>query len=160
MPEPQIRPATLADTESLLEMMEDFNTLERIPWSRGSALPALQQLLATATLGAVVLVFEGASPCGYFVLTWGFDLEWSGRDAFLTELYLRPDARGRGLGGAVLACAERFAREHAAGALHLMVRPENTAAVRLYRGAGYEAPPRIFLSKVLERGRSSRSDHS
>ena len=36
-----------------------------------------------------------------------------------------------------------------ARALHLMVRPDNEAAVRLYRGAGFGSPPRLFMTKTL-----------
>ena len=57
--------------------------------------------------------------------------------------------RGRGLGRRALPLIEQLAREHGARALHLMVRPENLAAVQLYRGAGYSSPPRTFLTKDL-----------
>ena len=89
---------------------------------------------------------------GYLVLTWGFDLEWSGRDAFLTELYLVASARARGLGRECLAHAERIARAHDAHALHLMVRDENLPARKLYARAGYVSPPRLFLTKELAAG--------
>jgi ribosomal protein S18 acetylase RimI-like enzyme len=105
--------------------------------------------MADAELGIAPLILDGAARCGYAVVTWGYDLEWAGRDAFLTELYLRPARRGRGLGGAALGAIERAAVSHGARALHLMVREENHAAVRLYRGAGYVSPPRTFLTKVL-----------
>jgi ribosomal protein S18 acetylase RimI-like enzyme len=44
---------------------------------------------------------------------------------------------------------EELAARHGARALHLMVRPENEAAVRLYRRAGFVTPPRLFLTKEL-----------
>jgi GNAT superfamily N-acetyltransferase len=47
---------------------------------------------------------------GYSVLTWGYDLEWNGLDAFLTELYLVPEVRGKGLGKTVLTRIESFAK--------------------------------------------------
>jgi len=59
------------------------------------------------------------------VLTWGYDLEWDGCDAFLTELFLVPAARGHGHGSGALVAAEAVAREHGARALHLTVRHEN-----------------------------------
>jgi hypothetical protein len=37
----------------------------------------------------------------------------------------------------------------AASAMHLMVRSENEPAVRLYASAGYESPPRVFLTKAF-----------
>jgi GNAT superfamily N-acetyltransferase len=69
----------------------------------------------------------------------------------LTELYLLPATRGRGLERRALPLIEQLAREHGARALHLMVRPENLAALQLYRGAGYSSPPRTFLQRSGER---------
>jgi len=144
-----IRIEAARDGESLLKMMADYNALEGIAWSRERAVPALERLLHSTELGFVGLICEGARTRGYFALTWGFDLEWSGRDAFLTELYLLPDARGQGLGTQALPLIEATARAHGARALHLMVRPENETARRLYARAGFESPPRLFLSKPL-----------
>jgi ribosomal protein S18 acetylase RimI-like enzyme len=54
----------------------------------------------------------------------------------------------QGLGRLALASEEQ-AKAHAAHALHLMVRPENAAARRLYERARYTQPARIFLTKEL-----------
>lgn len=48
-----------------------------------------------------------------------------------------------------MAAIERVAQAHGVCALHLMVRPENAAAMRLYARAGYRAPDRVFLSREL-----------
>lgn len=144
-----VRAATAADVGLLLVMMADFNALEDLPWPRHGCEEALRRLIADVKLGTVQLYVGDGEVCGYFVLTWGFDLEWNGRDSFLTEFYLRPEARGRGLGRAALGLVEQVARAFGAQALHLMVRPENAAAFRLYLGAGFESPPRVFLSKPL-----------
>jgi ribosomal protein S18 acetylase RimI-like enzyme len=133
----------------LLDMMQEFNALEDIPWNRQDAEPAVARLLDSPELGVIAHILEGATLRGYVVLTWGFDLEWGGRDAFLTELYLLPSARGRGLGRRALPLIEDLARRRGARALHLMVRPENQAALQLYRGAGYSSPPRTVLTKDL-----------
>lgn len=163
----ELRLVEPGELEGLLDMMQEFNQLEDIPWSRKEATPAVKRLLASPELGLIAYIVEKAAAqdatprevgreaaprdvvCGYLVLTWGFDLEWNGRDAFLTELYLLPRARGRGLGRKALPLIEQLAREHGAHALHLMVRPDNLAAVQLYRGAGYSTPPRTFMTKEL-----------
>ena len=143
------RPAVAADVPALLDRMALFNALEGIAWSPASGEPALRALLADASLGHVGLFEAGGAVAGYFVLTWGYDLEWAGRDAWLTELFLDEGLRGRGLGARCLDAVEAAARGAGARALHLMVRPENDPALRLYRGAGFEAPPRVCLSKPL-----------
>jgi ribosomal protein S18 acetylase RimI-like enzyme len=143
------RLAISADAAELLQWMNDFNDGEGIAWNAEVAQTALETLLFDNQLGVVGRLEEGGNPIGYFVVTWGYDLEWNGRDAFLTELYIVPQARGRGLGRAALALAEEVARDHGAHALHLMVRPENASARRLYEAAGYRSPPRIFMTKAM-----------
>jgi ribosomal protein S18 acetylase RimI-like enzyme len=137
------------DVPRLLSMMEPFNAFEQTPWDPTAKERALRTLLADTNLGVVGLLFAADDPAAYFVLTWGYDLEWDGRDAFLTELFVVPQARGRGLGNGALEHAEAVARRHGARALHLMVRDENVIARRLYVRHGYVSPPRLFLSKQL-----------
>jgi len=147
--DPRLRAATSGDVPLLVQMMEAFNRLEGVAWDPASGTPALRRLLDDPTLGLVCVVERDAEVLGYLVITWGYDLEWGGRDSFLTEIYLEPGARGAGVGARVLALLEDLAREHGAAALHLMVRPENEPAVRLYARAGYRSPPRTFLTKPL-----------
>ncbi|WP_224369695.1 GNAT family N-acetyltransferase [Hyalangium versicolor] len=149
MPSLTLRPATENDVDTLLELMNDFNRSESITWDPVNTVQALGRLLREPALGQVVILEEGAAVRGYAVLTYGYDLEFAGRDAYLTEFYLRPEARGRGLGKWLLARVEALARETGVEALHLMVRPENEPAVALYRSAGFEEPPRMFLTKRL-----------
>jgi GNAT superfamily N-acetyltransferase len=144
-----LRIARTHDAPTLLDMMEDFNRIEEINWSRERVQIALTKLLADEALGIAGIFHAAMAPHGYFVLTWGYDLEWHGRDAFLTELYLAPTYRGKGQARVLLSGIEALAREHGARALHLMVRPENKPARRLYEGSGYTAPSRVFLTKDL-----------
>jgi ribosomal protein S18 acetylase RimI-like enzyme len=143
--------ATVSDLPALVDMMVDFNALEMIPWSPETGRAALERLVGDATLGVVGIARDGAALAGYFVLTWGYDLEWNGRDAFLTELYLKAGQRGQGQARALLGEIERIAQRHGAGVMHLMVRPENEVARRLYETSGFRASPRLFLTKDFRR---------
>jgi ribosomal protein S18 acetylase RimI-like enzyme len=144
-----VRQATEKDLPRLLPMMVDFNRLEAIPWTFERGETALRNLLGSAELGFVGLAEVDEGTCGYFILTFGYDLEWNGRDAFLTEFYLVPDARGRGLGRALLAAAEDTAVSRGTRALHLMVRSENGTALALYTSRGFREPARRLLTKPL-----------
>jgi len=145
----RLRKATLADLPGLLPMMVDFNRLESIAWTFERGQDALRQLLTTEELGYVGLAETEEGPCGYLVLTFGYDLEWNGRDAFLTELYLVEAARGCGYGRRLLAEAEAQAQARGARALHLVVRPENTPALGLYLATGFRETERRLLTKPL-----------
>jgi len=143
------RPAALAEVPTLLVMMADFNRLEQIAWHEAEVEAALRTLLSQPEVGAVCLLETAGEDAGYFVVTWSYDLEWHGRDAFLTELYLRSELRGRGLAAAALAHVEACAVEGGARALHLAVRPENVVATRAYLHAGFERVERVMMSKEL-----------
>jgi ribosomal protein S18 acetylase RimI-like enzyme len=141
--------AAQSDAGVVLAMMDDFNRLEGVGMSSEALDPPLRKLLGDEDLGRVILAEQGGEVVGYAVVTWGYDLEYAGRDAYLTELYLRPERRGRGLGKLFLAEIEAIARAHGVRALHLGVRPENAPAKALYLGAGYAPWTRLLLTKVL-----------
>lgn len=145
----ELRRATPADVPALLEQMQPFNAGERIPWQPERIERALRHLLEHEGIGLVVVAIDDAVLHGYVILTFGFDLEWGGRDAFVTELWVVPEARGSGLGERLLQAAEAHARASEVGALHLVVRPENEGARRLYARVGYQPVPRLLLTKPL-----------
>jgi ribosomal protein S18 acetylase RimI-like enzyme len=150
--EPLVRPARPDDVPALLSMMEDFNRLEGIAWEPARTEPALRALLADGNLG-LVLVLELEGPVGYGVVTFGYDLEFAGRDAFVTELYVRPQARRHKLGRRLLR--ELVAASEAASvrALHLLVLPENAPALALYQSEGFRPRPRqMFTRRLGEHG--------
>ncbi len=148
--EPRIRLALRADSSPLAPLMEAFSVVEGIPWRPEIARAGFERLVAEPSLGfALVVETPGAEPLGYTMITYGFDLEFGGRDAFVTELFVAPRARRSGLAEALLAEAEAESRRNHAGALHLLVLPENHPARALYAKVGFETSPRIMMTKVI-----------
>jgi ribosomal protein S18 acetylase RimI-like enzyme len=145
----RLRLARAQDQRRLLEMMADFTVGEGIAPDPRRLRSALGRLLRERELGRVWLILEEGELAGYAVLTFGFDLEFTGRDAFLTELFVRRELRGRGIGRRALALVETQAVALKARAVHLMVRAENVRAFTLYASAGYEAPRRVMLSRIV-----------
>ncbi|MDB4970957.1 MAG: hypothetical protein JWN44_6646 [Myxococcales bacterium] len=145
----QARTATLADAPAILEMMEHFNQHEAIRFDRESFAPRLATLIADPSLGGVLFFTTDGEAAGYAIVTFGYDLEYGGRDAFLTELWIVAARRGHGAGKRGLAAAEAFAKGGGAHALHLLVRHDNDAARALYDRSGYEAEPRVVMTKSL-----------
>jgi GNAT superfamily N-acetyltransferase len=81
--------------------------------------------------------------------TYGFDLELGGRQATVTELYLRPHARRHGVGSRALAFLEEHLRQVGIGAYELQVESDNAEARTFYARMGLEPHDRIPLSKRL-----------
>jgi ribosomal protein S18 acetylase RimI-like enzyme len=147
----ELRRARLADVEGLLELMAAFNRAERIPFRRARVEPGLRRLLRERRLGVVVVAESGDRRRldGYAVGTFGYDLEFAGPDAFLTELYVRPERRRRRLGARLLDAVAAALRDGGAAAVTLLVWRENRAARRLYAQAGFEEVPRVAMIRRL-----------
>lgn len=143
-----LRLATLADLSLLLPRTRALNAHESIAISDAELETALRGLLADGSLGGVWLIEEDGAAIGYAIVTYGYDLEFAGRDAYLTELWIDEGARGRGAGKAALALLPDELRARGVHALHLQVRPENPAA-RLYERAGFVKSPRWIMTRRL-----------
>ena len=144
------KPASPSDTEPLLALMREFNEHERIEFVERDARSALAQILSDESLGRVWLIECGSETAGYLVLTLGFSFEFKGRDAFVDELFLRAEFRGRGFGKRALEVAEGACRELGVRALHLEVERGNAAAHELYRRSGFKEHERHLKTKWIE----------
>src|SRR5690606_4386098 len=91
------RLATPRDIDGLLRLMEAFNAGEGIPWKPARTREALLKLFSAPELGFVVLTEEASAPSAYAVITYNFDLEFGGLDCMLTEIFVSPALRGRGV---------------------------------------------------------------
>src|SRR5689334_13073196 len=144
----QLRLATIADFDVVLPRTRALNAHEGIEVPAPVFEAALRRLLSDPQIGGCWLVERAGAPIGYAIATYGFDLEFGGREAFLTELWIDPPARGEGAGSAALALLEGELRQRGVFALHLQVRPENPAA-RLYERAGFSTSPRLLMTRRL-----------
>ena len=102
-----------------------------------------------AEFGRAWLIFEGEKLAGYVVLTLGFSFEYRGRDAYIDELYLDGQFRGRGIGRKTMEFVEEEARKLGVNAIHLEATRGNMAAIELYRRVGFVDHERRLMTKKL-----------
>ena len=143
-----LRPATLDDLAELLPRTHALNAHEAIAVDPPVLEAALGRLLRDPSIGGVWLVERAGAAIGYAMVTFGYDLEFGGRDAYLTELWIDPPARGDGAGRAALGLLDPELRARGVQALHLQVRPDNPA-LRLYQRTGFVASPRVVMTRRL-----------
>jgi len=86
--------------------------------------------------GAFVVAYVGGAPVGC-----GAVRRLEGGDAELKRMYVDPSRRGRGIGRALLAALEAEARALGARRLVLETGIRQTAALALYRNAGFVEIP-------------------
>lgn len=134
-------------TESLLVSVEAYYAFDGIEFDVNRVRAALQQLFESPALAEAWLIRDQAGFAGHFVLSFGFDIEFGGRQATLTELYLEERARGRGFGSAAL----RFMQDRLTGVgirtLELQAEDDNLEAQQFYRKAGFVAETRLPFTK-------------
>src|SRR5688572_7097514 len=97
-----VRLAQPDDADDVLRRTQAFNVDEGISIDAARLAVGLRRLLAEPRLGGVWLVLREARVIGHAVVTYGYDLEYAGVDAFLTEIFIDEDARGAGAGTAAL----------------------------------------------------------
>lgn len=146
---PNFTLADESDADSLVELMREFYEVEHLPFDERAARLALRQILRERAYGVVHLIRWDEELIGYVVVTFGFSLEFHGRDALVDELYIRAAYRGRGAGRAALRLVEAVCREERIESVHLEVDRSNVTAQELYRRAGYADHDRYLLTKWL-----------
>ena len=148
---PEITLAGPEDETLVREMMREFYLVEHLPFDAEIAAAGLRELWTHPALGRVHLAAIEGRPAGYLVLTFGFSLEFHGRDALVDELYVREANRGQGVGTALLVHAEEVCRGEGVRALHLEVDHANPRAKALYHRRGYRDHDRHLLTRWLDR---------
>ncbi len=141
--------AAAGDVDALIPLIRAYYDFDEIPFDERVIRRGLGELVADRALGGAWLLRDGGANVGYFVLTFGFDLEFGGRQATLTELYLTPTHRRRGLGAASIRFVEATLARRGIGALELQVERDNTEAIAFYERLGFETHDRAPLSKRL-----------
>ena len=99
--------------------------------------PAMRRLIADPSLGRAWLIEVDAQPVGYAVLTLSYSIEFGGIAAFVDELFVAREFRGRGVGTKTLELVTEEARKLDVVILLLEVTRSNERAKRLYRKAGF-----------------------
>jgi GNAT superfamily N-acetyltransferase len=156
-PNPHFREAGASDATTLLGFMRDFNASQGYPFEQADAKRVLLELLGSPSQGRTWLIEVEGVAVGYLALTFGFSLEYGGRDAFVDEFFIDPAARGRGLGRAALSFALAEAPRLGVHAVHLEVEHGNRSAHTLYVSAGFVGNDRRLLTQRVER--SLTRDH-
>ncbi len=136
----QITLATRADVPIIDRFIRELAEYERLAHTV-TATPELlaEQLFGPTAAAEVVIAREGDEPVGFAVFFHNFSTFVGRRGLYLEDLYVRPDRRGRGVGGALLRHVAALAVERGCGRLEWAVLDWNEPAIRFYRALGARA---------------------
>jgi ribosomal protein S18 acetylase RimI-like enzyme len=143
-----IRSATPSDIPALCALMRQYYAHDQLEFIESRATNALHTLLNEAR-GMAWLLSVDSVDIGYAVIVWSYSLEYGGIEAVLDELYLSPEARGSGLGRALMRHVAQAART-AGGAVVLRLETEhdNENARAFYAQLGFEPLDRVLLMQM------------
>ncbi len=134
-----IRPFQAADRADVIALWQTCGLTR--PWND----PASDIDFCLASQEATLLVAEadgaviGSAMVGH-----------DGHRGWVYYLAASPTQQGKGLGRALMAAAEDWARARGVPKLMLMVRPENAGMRAFYEALGYIEEPRIIFSRRLD----------
>lgn len=135
-----IRPARLSDAQVILRFVKELAEYEREPES----VTATGTLLAEALFGgkpaAEALIAELAGEAvGFAVFFHNFSTWTAKRGIWLDDLYVAPDARGQGVGKALIRAVAQIAVERGCPRFEWWVLDWNSPAIDFYDSLGAEA---------------------
>jgi ribosomal protein S18 acetylase RimI-like enzyme len=146
----QFTPITKQHWQTLEPMMKAFWAFEQMPFSSDAALKVWQKAWERPEFVRGWLLEVESQVVGYVVLTFGFSLEYGGIDAFVDELFVKPEFRGQGFATKALEFLTLECRASNVVALHLEVDSTNEIAKNLYAKMGFESTARELLNKWLK----------
>jgi ribosomal protein S18 acetylase RimI-like enzyme len=146
---PDFKIAAPTDVNLLLSLMQAYYAHDQIPFDEAAARLALAGLIENEQFGRTWTIWVGEDLAGYTALTLGFSLEFGGRDAYIDEIYLRPNFQGQGLGRQTIQFLTEACRQLEVKALHLEVEHENAAARAFYHRVGFEEHTRYLMTRRL-----------
>jgi len=144
-----IRAVREQDVDLVLEFIRELAEYERL----AHEMTATRADIHAALFGrrpyaeAVIGCIDG-QPCGFALFFHNFSTFLGRPGLYLEDLYVRPAARGRGLGRRMLAWLARLALERGCGRFEWAVLDWNEPALKVYRGLGARAADEWTIQRL------------
>lgn len=140
---------TPAHLEIFMPLIRDFYAYDEHEFEEGHIRRTMTDFLSHPDYGRAWLMQIGEEAIGYAIITFGYSLEFGGRDAFIDEIYLAENYRGQGLGQQAIEFLLATGKALGIRALHLEVMPHNTRAHAFYLRVGFENRGQL-MSQYIE----------
>ncbi len=141
-----VRPGTVADAAVIAELVEALSVAEGYP-----APPLTPERVRAEGFGAAprfltLIAEEQGHAVGYALYYPSYDTDHATRGCYLQDLYVRPAARRRGVGRALMAALARACQADGGCYLFWNALPRNRAGRAFYRQIGAREEPVLTLS--------------
>jgi GNAT superfamily N-acetyltransferase len=133
----QIRMAAEPDVPLILAFIKELAECEKLAHTVVTTEAGLRETLFGARPYAEVLIAEAdETPVGFALFFHNYSTFLGQPGIYLEDLYVRPEARGRGVGKQLLSRLAGLARERNCGRLEWCVLNWNTPAIEFYHRQG------------------------
>jgi ribosomal protein S18 acetylase RimI-like enzyme len=143
------RIAVDSDIEALVAFMRQLYEHDHTYFDEVSCRKTLPLILANEHFGKVWMIESDNRAIGYVVVTFGFSIEYHGRNAILDEIFVSEGYRGQGIGKQAINLAVEACRSLGIDAIHLVVEHENLNAQAVYRNLGFKTDTRYLMTKWI-----------
>jgi len=131
-----VRLAGPGDVEVVARLLAEFNEHNGRDWPPEAAIRAgVERLIARDD---TEYLLGGDPPAGVVGLRYRYGVWWDGEDCNIEDVFVRADARGTGLGRALVSAAIDRARERGCRRMELDTGADNAPAHGLYRSLGFQ----------------------
>ncbi|MGH9362668.1 MAG: GNAT family N-acetyltransferase [Thermoanaerobaculia bacterium] len=136
-PEVRIVPATAADVPLVLRFIRELAEFEKIEGGFVADEEKLRRtLFGPSPTAEVLLAYAGGEPVGCAIFFHNYSTILAQPGLYLEDVYVRPEARGQGVGRRLLVHLARLAVERGCGRFEWSVLDWNTGAIRFYESLG------------------------
>ena len=141
MSAPHVWRAGPDEAEVVGQLLIDFRNHLKVEWPSDNAFLAGVDRLIEDPNTAYLLASPDADspPQGVAQVRFRFGIWWAAEDCLLEDLFVRADARGSGLGRALLGAVVDLARRRGCRRVELDANEDNAAAQALYTSVGFDA---------------------
>jgi GNAT superfamily N-acetyltransferase len=143
-----IRPATPNDVALILNLVRELAVYEREPDAVVATEAMLEKALFETRVAESLIAELGGNPVGFALFFHNFST-WTGKPGiYLEDLYVTPDARGAGVGKALLQHLAGIALDRDCGRFEWAVLDWNTPAIDFYRAMGAQPMDEWTVQRV------------
>jgi GNAT superfamily N-acetyltransferase len=149
----EIRITSEGDVPIILSLIRELADYERAPDAVVTTEAGLREVLFGPQRSAeVLLALENGEPVGFAVYFHNFST-WLGRPGlYLEDLFVRPTARGKGYGRALLERLAQIAQERGCGRMEWAVLDWNDPAIEFYKKLGAEPMTEWTVFRLTQDG--------
>ncbi|MBL4812341.1 MAG: GNAT family N-acetyltransferase [Rhodobacteraceae bacterium] len=138
--------AKAKDEDRLVSLLIRANEEAQTGRSDDALRQAYGPLLLGNPLGAVWLIGPERAPLGYMSVSFSWSVQLSGPEAWLTDIYVRPSVRRRGIGTEVVHAITASLGRSGVRAMHAQLDVQDEISAAFCQRAGLKAAdgPRLY----------------